>query len=98
MRSRRPTGAERRALDAAFVLTPLASAAALLLTRDCPSICAANLAGVVVSYAWAFADAARGGGGNDDRDGDGGAGAPAWLKFAYRALDFGSGRERGARG
>jgi hypothetical protein len=36
----------------------------------------------------------------DDDDGEESGGSkkdPAWLKFIYKSLDFGSGRERGAR-
>ena len=35
----------------------------------------------------------------DDDDGEEGGSKkdPAWLKFIYKSLDFGSGRERGAR-
>jgi hypothetical protein len=51
----------------------------------------ANLVVVAGCYALAFA----GGEGDDDDDSD--SDQPAWLKFAYKSLDFGSGRERGAR-
>ena len=52
----------------------------------------ANLAVVVAAYGFAFAFA------NDDEDDDEeGSKGPAWLKFIYKSLDFGSGRERGAR-
>jgi hypothetical protein len=46
---------------------------------------------VVGSYAFAFATD------NDDTDDDDGSKQPEWLKFLYKSLDFGSGKERGAR-
>jgi len=37
-------------------------------------------------------------GDDDDANGGGdGKKQPAWLKFVYKSLDFGSGQERGAR-
>jgi hypothetical protein len=50
----------------------------------------ANLAVVAGAYAFAFLVD------NDDDDGEK-ANQPEWLKFIYKSLDFGSGRERGAR-
>ena len=44
---------------------------------------------VVAAYAFAFAV-------GDDEDEDD-SNTPEWLKFVYKSLDFGSGRERGAR-
>jgi len=62
-------------------------------TRDTGVIWAANLAVVAASYAVAFLA------GDDDDEGGGGdkGPTPEWLKFIYKSLDFGSGRERGAR-
>lgn len=34
---------------------------------------------------------------NVEDDDDAEKNQPAWLKFVYKSLDFGSGRERGAR-
>ena len=50
----------------------------------------ANFAVVAGAYAFAFLVDA-----DDDDESD--AKQPAWLKFVYKSLDFGSGRERGAR-
>jgi hypothetical protein len=50
----------------------------------------ANFVVVAASYAFAFAT----GDGDDDEDD---SKTPGWLKFVYKSLDFGSGRERGAR-
>lgn len=52
----------------------------------------ANFAVVAGSYGFAFLV-------DDDDDDDDKSDnkQPAWLKFIYKSLDFGSGRERGAR-
>lgn len=91
LRSRRPSGAEKKALDIAFLGTPLISLVAPAATKDTAIIWAANLAVVVGAYAYAFAFD------SDDEEDEGGSNGPAWLKFVYKSLDFGSGRERGAR-
>jgi hypothetical protein len=96
LRSRRPTGAEKKALDLAFVGTPLISLLAPVATKDTAVIWALNLAVVVASYGYAFVlDANDDDIEDDGEDGDGST--PGWLKFAFKSLDFGSGRERGAR-
>jgi hypothetical protein len=91
LRSRRPTGFEKKALDIAFLATPLVSILAPVATKDTGLIWGANLAVVVASYAFAFATE------NEDDDDDDDSKQPGWLKFLYKSLDFGSGRERGAR-
>jgi hypothetical protein len=94
LRSRRPKGAEKQALDIAFLATPAISLVMPVVTKDTGTIWLANLAVVAASYAFAYltpdSDA------NDETDGDDDK-TPGWLKFAYKSLDFGSGRERGAR-
>lgn len=93
LRSRRPKGAEKKALDIAFLGTPLVSILAPVLTKDTPSIWIANLAVVLGSYGYAyFLD-----NGDDDAGGKDKKNDPEWLKFVYKSLDFGSGRERGLR-
>lgn len=91
LRSRRPKGLEKKALDIAFVGTPLVSLVAPALTRDTGVIWALNLAVVAASYGFAFVAQDNG----DDNDDD--SQQPEWLKFVFKSLDFGSGRERGAR-
>jgi hypothetical protein len=78
-------------LDIAFLGTPLISILAPIATKDTGLIWAANFA--VVAGAYAFAFAFNDEDGNDESD----ANQPAWLKFVYKSLDFGSGKERGAR-
>jgi hypothetical protein len=94
LRSRRPKGPEKRALDIAFLGTPLISILAPVATKDTGVIWTANLMVVAGSYAFAFFME-----GNDDdgNDIETDANKPEWLRFVYKSLDFGSGRERGAR-
>jgi hypothetical protein len=116
LRSRRPKGPEKKALDIAFLGTPLISLIAPAVTKDtgiiwggmycnfdserscvAPRILTffllwiANLAVVATCYAFAFATDS----GEDDSDSE--SKQPEWLKFIYKSLDFGTGRERGAR-
>jgi len=89
LRSRRPTGAEKKALDIAFLATPIISLLMPVATKDTAIIWAANFAVVAGSYGFAFA--------TFDEDDDDDSKTPQWLKFVYKSLDFGSGKERGAR-
>jgi len=92
LRSRRPRGFEKKALDIAFLGTPLVSIAAPIVTKDTGLIWIANFMIVAGSYGFAYLTD----GADDDSD-DSDSNQPAWLKFVYKSLDFGSGRERGAR-
>jgi len=92
LRSRRPRGFEKRALDIAFLATPLVSLAAPVVTKDTGLIWIANFIIVAGSYGFAFVTD----GADDDGD-DGDKNKPEWLKFVYKSLDFGSGKERGLR-
>ena len=94
LRSRRPKGPEKQALDIAFLGTPLISILAPIATKDTGLIWLANFAIVAGAYGYAFLIDTD----DDDGDMDGDdSKQPAWLKFIYKSLDFGSGRERGAR-
>jgi len=90
LRSRRPSGQEKKALDIAFLGTPLVSILAPIATKDTELIWAANF--VVVAGAYAFAFLVN----NGDDDSSDNGNEPAWLKFVFKSLDFGTGRERGA--
>ena len=92
LRSRRPTGLEKKALDTAFLGTPLISLVSPVATKDTGLIWLANFMVVAGAYGYAFAV-----GEDEDDGGEEGGKDPAWLKFIYKSLDFGSGRERGAR-
>lgn len=94
LRSRRPKGFEKRALDIAFLASPAISLVAPVFTKDTGLIWAANFLVVAASYGYAFASDD---GDGDDSEDDGDSKQPAWLKFVFKSLDFGSGRERGAR-
>lgn len=92
LRSRRPRGFEKKALDIAFLGTPLVSILAPVVTKDTGLIWMANFIVVTGSYGFAYL--------TDDVDNDNSDNTknqPAWLKFLYKSLDFGSGQERGAR-
>ena len=91
LRSRRPSGFEKKALDIAFLATPAISITAPIVTKDQAVICGANLAIVVGSYAFAYLTYDETGGRDSGKD------QPEWLKFLYSSLDFGSGKERGLR-
>ncbi|KAL7538622.1 hypothetical protein ACHAXR_008702 [Thalassiosira sp. AJA248-18] len=96
LRSRRPSGWEKEALDIAFLGTPLISILSPVVTKDTGIIWMANFAVVVGAYGFAYlGDGGEDGGGGSGEDG--GNNQPGWLKFIYKSLDFGSGRERGAR-
>lgn len=88
LRSRRPTGREKRALDLAFLGTPLVSLLSPVVTKDTGLIWLANFAVVAGAYGFAYLA---------EEDDDSDAKQPGWLKFLYKSLDFGSGKERGAR-
>jgi hypothetical protein len=105
LRSRRPKGPEKKALDVAFLGTPLVSLIAPIATKDTGWIWGANFLVVAGSYAFAFlldtSSTAE-----DDEEGmvmmDGietksNNNVPEWLKFVFKSLDFGTGRERGSR-
>ncbi len=93
LRSRRPKGFEKKALDIAFLGTPLISLLAPVATKDTATIWIANFVVTAGAYAFAYATYDE----NDVGGGDGDNKDPEWLKFLYKSLDFGSGRERGAR-
>ncbi len=92
LRSRRPTGLEKKALDIAFLGTPLISLLSPVATKDTGLIWWANFAVVAGAYGFVYLI-----GEDDNEGGEGSSNQPGWLKFIYKSLDFGSGRERGAR-
>lgn len=92
LRSRRPLGLEKKALDLAFLGTPVISLLSPVLTKDPFLIWVANFAVVAGCYGYSYLIAE-----NDDDDNNDGNKTPEWLKFVYRSLDFGSGQERGVR-
>ena len=110
LRSRRPGGIEKQALDIAFLATPAISILSPIVTKDPQLIWLANLGVVACSYAYAFGTTTTTTTTNEVQESDWNNQdeedettnrtkqlTPAWLKFVYKSLDFGSGRERGAR-
>jgi len=93
LRSRRPTGFEKNALDIAFLGTPIISLVAPVVTLDTGLIWFANCFVVAGSYGYAFLNNEN----NDDNNNEDDGKTPQWIKFIYKSLDFGTGRERGAR-
>jgi len=78
---------EKKALNLAFVLTPLTTIALPFATKDPAVIYSVNLALVAACYAFYIAQ-------GDSNDG---AGAEVEIKGLLKYLDYGSGKERGAR-
>ena len=103
LRSRRPRGAEKEALDIAFLGTPLISLVAPAITKNCEAIWFLNFAVVAGSFAFVKIKERADGGGGGMEVGEGeGEGEEKKEKneftdFIYKSLDFGSGQERGAR-
>lgn len=91
LRSRRPKGFEKQALDIAFIGTPAVSLLAPIATKDTALIWIANFVLVAGAYGFAYVTY------DENDDGSGGSKQPEWLKFVMKSLDFGVGKERGAR-
>lgn len=85
LRARRPRGWEKRALNVAFLGSPLLTLGMPFLTKDPAAIWGANLVLLVGCYAYGLAV----GDGGDEVEG---------FSGPLRWLDFGSGQERGVRG
>lgn len=100
LRARKPSAQEKEALNIAFLLTPVVSVAMPVITKDVVTIWWANAAAVAATYIYAYLKPANedsASEGNDTHD-DGSEGkAPSLLIKAFKALDYGSGQERGAR-
>jgi len=91
LRSRRPFGPEKKALDIAFLGTPALSLLSPIVTKDTELIWLANFALVVGAYI--YSSITR----DDDNDNSSDNDKPDWLVFLYKSLDFGGGKERGLR-
>lgn len=74
-------------MDPSFILTSFLFFFCSILFSP---ICTANFVVVAGSYGFAFLV-------DDEDDDESNKKQPEWLKFVYKSLDFGSGRERGAR-
>jgi hypothetical protein len=103
LRSRRPKGYEKQALDVAFLASPVVSLMAPVVTKDTGIIWWANAVVVGGAYGYAFWSSRQPNQNDEDDDDEDDSDStsqqspPKWWKFVYQSLDFGSGRERGAR-
>lgn len=79
-------GVEKKALNLSFVLTPLLTLALPFFTKDTGTIFWTDVATMAAAYAIYYAK------GDDPDGGDG-----VEIKGVLRFLDYGTGRERGAR-
>jgi hypothetical protein len=95
LRARKPQYAEKEALNVAFLASPLVSIAMPTFTKDVGIIWWANLFTVAACYAWAFSSedqAVAEASGEEEK-----SVLPKVVSQALNALDYGSGKERGAR-
>ena len=91
---------EKKALDIAFLASPVVSFAAPFITKDVAIIWWLNAAVMGASYAYAFSAPESVDEENGDEVNDVGSGtssAGRVLIKAFKALDYGSGKERGTR-
>ena len=93
LRARKPKEEEKEALNIAFLATPLVSVAMPIITKDIPTIWWANGGAVALSYAYAYLKPESEGISNEEESFK----LPPILVKAWKALDYGSGQERGAR-
>jgi hypothetical protein len=94
LRARKPNAEEKDALNIAFLLTPIVSLALPAVTKDVAIIWYANALATLACYGYAYLKPK-----NDitsDNE-DENQTLPPFLVKAFKALDYGSGQERGAR-
>ena len=96
LRARKPKAEEKEALNWAFLLTPLVSIAMPTFTKDVALIWWGNAVATAGCYAYAYWKGPPTDEGSDDMTDVQQGMAPMLLK-AFKALDYGSGQERGAR-
>jgi hypothetical protein len=94
LRARKPTAEEKDALNIAFLLTPLVSLALPAVTKDVTIIWYANAIATAGCYAYAFLKPKKQYMSDNEDENET---LPPILVKAFKALDYGSGQERGAR-
>ena len=94
LRARKPTAEEKDALNIAFLVTPLVSLALPTVTKDVTIIWYANALATAGCYAYAFLKPKKQNMSDNEDDNET---LPPILVKAFKALDYGSGQERGAR-
>lgn len=93
LRARKPSYAEKEALNIAFLASPAVSILMPTFTKDVTIIWWANLATVAVCYAYAFTNEGK----KVDDEVRAKSVLPKAVTQALNALDYGSGKERGVR-
>uniref|UniRef100_A0A7S2UZ01 Uncharacterized protein n=1 Tax=Fibrocapsa japonica TaxID=94617 RepID=A0A7S2UZ01_9STRA len=96
LRARKPAADEKTALNIAFGATPLTNLALPFFTKDPVTIYWANMAVLGLSYAYGFTLGSNKNKAEAEEEEEE-SNLPDFLKAAIRALDYGSGRERGLR-
>lgn len=97
LRARKPSNEEKDALNIAFLASPAVSLAMPVITKDVAIIWWVNAVTVAACYAYAYTKSSEDrSAGAVDEDGDS-TSLPPLVAKALKALDYGSGQERGAR-
>lgn len=98
LRARKPSNEEKEALNIAFLASPAVSLAMPAITKDVAIIWWVNLVTVVACYAFAYSKAAEAKSqGLEGDDQEPASSLPPIILKALKALDYGSGQERGQR-
>jgi hypothetical protein len=90
LRARKPSNEEKSALNVAFLVSPCVSLALPIVTKDVAIIWWANLVAVIGSYIYAYTKK------SDDLHSPSKP-LPVIITQIIKALDYGSGQERGLR-
>ena len=100
-RARKPQAMEKEALNIAFIASPLVSLAMPSFTLNTAAIWWANFAVTAAAYVYAYVrprmEKEQSDEGERNGEGESGVSLPPALVKAFKALDYGSGQERGAR-
>jgi len=94
LRARKPKFEEKEALNIAFLATPVVSFLMPTFTKNVSTIWWANAVAVAACYAYAFLIVGKR---EENEQGDEASSLPPLIVKAIKALDYGSGQERGTR-
>lgn len=97
LRARKPSAEEKDALNIAFLATPLVSVAMPTFTKDVVIIWWANAVATAACYAYAYLKPKDTGYTSEEEGETERSSLPPFLVKAFKALDYGSGQERGLR-
>ncbi len=98
-RARKPRAQEKDALNISFLLNPLVTLILPTFTKDVVLIWEANLLTLALCYVYGFTKkpkAMEDSSNNEEEKTSNSQGSDWWIQ-AWKALDYGSGQERGAR-